>query len=365
MDQVTRFVGVDVSKAQLDAHLLPDDRALAVANDQAGLHALVALLAGGPSTLVVLEATGGLQERAAAALAAAALAAAGFAVAVVNPRQVRDFARATGKLAKTDRLDAAVIARFAQAVRPAPRPLADPERQALVERVGRRRQLVEMRAIEKARRSQLATGLHPRLDQHIAWLSEATAELDRDIGKMVRASSVGRVEDELLDGVPGLGPITRATLLAKLPELGTLDRRKIASLVGVAPLNRDSGTLRGRRTICGGRAEVRRTLYMATVAAIRCHPTIQAFHQKLTARGKPAKVAITACMRKLRTILNAILRDRTSCPASPRRHSRSPATGGRGGARHTAISSLSRAAGEGRGGGSWSARNPPEPMPYG
>jgi transposase len=313
MDQVTRFVGVDVSKAQLDAHLLPDDRALAVPNDQAGLHALVAQLAGGPSTLVVLEATGGLQERAAAALAAA-----GFAVAVVNPRQVRDFARATGKLAKTDhRLDAAVIARFAQAVRPAPRPLADPERQALVERVGRRRQLVEMRAIEKARRSQLATGLHPRLDQHIAWLSEAIAELDRDIGKMVRASSVWRVEDELLDGVPGLGPITRATLLAKLPELGTLDRRKIASLVGVAPLNRDSGTLRGRRTICGGRAEVRRTLYMATVTAIRCHPTIQAFHQKLTARGKPAKVAITACMRKLLTILNAILRDRTSCPASP------------------------------------------------
>lgn len=306
MEGFTRFVGIDVAKDRLDLHLLPGEEQGAVDHDPAGLEALVARLAPlGASCLVVLEATGGLQERAAAQLAAA-----GLAVAVVNPRQVRDFARATGQLAKTDRLDARAIARFAQAVRPVPRPLPDAARQALIDLVGRRRQLVEMRAVEKVRRAQLAPALRPRLDEHLAWLSQAIDELDRDIGQALRQSPLWRVEDDLLAQVPGVGPLTRAMLLARLPELGRLDRRKIAALVGVAPLNRDSGTLRGRRQVQGGRGEVRTVLYMATVTAIRCNPTIQAFHQRLTAAGKPPKVAIVACMRKLLTLLNALLRTR-------------------------------------------------------
>jgi transposase len=260
---------------------------------------------GGGACLVVLEATGGLQERAAAVLAAA-----GLAVAVVNPRQVRDFARATGRLAKTDRLDAAAIARFAAAVRPAPRDLPDAARQALIDLVARRRQLVEMRVAEKVRRAQIAPALRPRLDEHLAWLAEAIAELDRAIGTAIRHSPLWRVEDDLLGSVPGVGPLTRATLLAKLPELGHLDRRKIAALVGVAPMSRDSGTFRGQRFVQGGRADVRTVLYMATVTAVRCNPVIRAFHRRLIAAGKPAKVALTACMRKLLAILNAIARTR-------------------------------------------------------
>ena len=255
------------------------------------------------ASLVVLEATGGLQERAAAALAAA-----GLFVAVVNPRQVRDFARATGRLAKTDRLDAAVIAAFAQAVKPQPRPLPDAERQALIDLVARRRQLVEMRAAEKIRRSQLAQALRPRLEAHLAFLDAAIAELDRDTGQALRGSGAWRAQDDLLASVPGIGPVARAVLAAKLPELGRLTRRQIAALVGVAPFNRDSGQRRGRRAICGGRADVRNVLYMATVAAIRCNPAIQAFHQRLKLAGKPPKVAITACMRKLLTILNAVIK---------------------------------------------------------
>ncbi len=195
---------------------------------------------------------------------------------MVNPRQVRDLARATGRLAKTDRLDAEVIARFAASVRPEPRPLPDACRQILIDRVARRRQLVAMRAAEKIRRSQLAPALRPRLDEHLAWLAKAIDELDRDIGGAVRGSPLWRVEDDLLASLPGVGPVTRAVLLAKLPELGQLDRRKIAALVGVAPLNRDSGAWRGRRCVQGGRADVRAVLSMATVAAVRCNPVIRA-----------------------------------------------------------------------------------------
>jgi transposase len=311
MDRITRFVGIDVSKARLDIHLLPGSQSLTVGNDQAGFEALVARLVDGTPTLVVLEATGGLQERAAATLAAA-----GLLVAVVNPRQVRDFAKATGQLAKTDRLDARAIARFAQAVRPAPTPLADPERQVLVDLVGRRRQLVEMRATERTRRAQLAPHLRPGLDQHLAWLAKAIVDLDDRIGRQLRGSAIWRVEDRLLEGIPGIGPVTRATLLAKLPELGTLDRRRIASLVGLAPVSRDSGAMRGRRAIWRGRAGVRSVLYMATVTAIRCNPAIRGFHHQLTARGKPKKLAIVACMRKLLTILNATLRQARAAHAT-------------------------------------------------
>lgn len=303
MTKIERFVGIDVSKARLDAHVRPNGEAFAVANDEAGVADLIARLATGGACLVVLEATGGLQDRAAAALAAA-----GLYVAVVNPRQVRDFARATGRLAKTDQLDAAILAAFAEAVKPEPRGLPDAERQGLIDLVARRRQLVEMRAAEKIRRSQLAAALRPRLDQHLAFLDAAIAELDRDTGQALRGSSAWRANDDLLASVPGIGPVARAVLAAKLPELGQLNRRQIAALVGVAPFNRDSGQMRGRRVIGGGRADVRNVLYMATVAAIRCNPAIQAFHQRLKAAGKPPKLAITACMRKLLTILNAVIK---------------------------------------------------------
>lgn len=306
MTKIERFVGIDVSKARLDVHVQPGGESFAADNDEAGVAALVERLRTDLACLVVLEATGGLQERAAAALAAA-----GLHVAVVNPRQVRDFARATGRLAKTDKLDAAIIAGFAEAVKPQPRPLPDAERQGLIDLVARRRQLVEMRAAEKIRRSQLAQGLRPRLDAHLAFLDAAIAELDRDIGAALRASSAWRAQDDLLASVPGIGPIARAVIAAKLPELGQLTRRQIAALVGLAPFNRDSGQHKGKRAISGGRADVRNVLYMAAVAAIRCNPVIRAFHQKLKAAGKPPKVAITACMRKLLTILNAIAKTQT------------------------------------------------------
>jgi transposase len=306
MTKIERFVGIDVSKARLDVHVQPCGEEFAVENDGTGVAALIERLRTDAASLVVLEATGGLQDRAAAALAAA-----GLFVAVVNPRQVRDFARATGRLAKTDRLDAAIIAAFAEAVKPEPRDLPDAERQGLIDLVARRRQLVEMRAAEKVRRGQLAAALRPRLDQHLAFLDAQIAELDRDTREALKGSGAWRANDDLLDSVPGIGPVARAVLAAKLPELGQLDRRQIAALVGVAPFNRDSGQMRGKRSISGGRADVRNVLYMATVAAIRCNPVIKAFHQRLKAAGKPPKLAITACMRKLLTILNAMLKAHT------------------------------------------------------
>jgi transposase len=307
MTKIERFVGIDVSKARLDVHVRPGGEAFSVDNDAAGISGLVERLTTDEACLVVLEATGGLQERAAAALAAA-----GLYVAVVNPRQVRDFGRATGRLAKTDRLDAALIAAFAEAVKPEPRPLADVERQGLIDRVGRRRQLVEMRAAEKIRRAQMAPALRGRLDAHLAFLDAEIAELDRDITGLLRCSPAWRAQDELLATVPGIGPIARSVFAAKVPELGQLNRRQIAALIGVAPFNRDSGQMRGRRTISGGRDDVRTVLYMATVAAIRCNPVIRAFHQRLRNAGKPPKLAITACMRKLLTILNAMIRTQTA-----------------------------------------------------
>ena len=306
MTSIAHYVGIDVSKDRLDVHILPAGEDLAFGNDAAGIAALCDRLTAAGPCLAVLEATGALQERAAAGLCAA-----GILVAVVNPRQVRDFARATGCLAKTDRLDARMIAAFAEAVRPEPRPLPDAERQVLIDMVGRRRQLVEMRAAEKIRRPQVTAALRPALEAHIAFLDKAICALDGDISSGLRASSAWRSEDDLLASVPGVGPVLRAVLIAKLPELGQLSRRQIAALVGVAPLNRDSGQMRGRRTIFGGRAEVRTVLYMAAISAIRCNPVLNAFHARLRAAGKAPKVAITACMRKLLTILNAMLRSKT------------------------------------------------------
>lgn len=241
---------------------------------------------------------------------AATLAAAALPVAVINPRQIRDFARATGRLAKTDALDAQAIAGFAAAVRPAARAVADAQARVLGELVARRRQLVEMLGAEHNRRRLIEQPtLKRRLDAHIRWLERALRELEDDIDTTVRSSPLWRATEDLLRSVPGIGPITAHTLIADLPELGQLDRRKIAALVGVAPINRDSGTLRGRRMIAGGRASVRHVLYMATLAAIRHNPVIAAFYQRFVTAGRPGKLALTAAMRKLLVILNAILRD--------------------------------------------------------
>lgn len=302
----SRFVGIDVSKDHLDVHVRPTGDSFRVRYDDAGLVTLVEHLRPLAPVVLVLEATGGYEVTVAATLASAALP-----VAVVNPRQVRDFARATGQLAKTDTLDARVLALFAEAVRPAARPVPDAQAAALGELIARRRQLVDMLGAEHNRRRLLRDRrLQRHLEAHIAWLEEALRRLDHDLTTLIRSTPVWRETDDLLRSVPGIGPVTAGTLIADLPELGRLDRRRIAALAGLAPIARDSGAFRGRRMIMGGRAHIRRVLYMATLTAITHNPVIRAFHQRLVAAGRPGKVALTAAMRKLLTILNAMLRDR-------------------------------------------------------
>jgi transposase len=304
MEEVKRFVGIDVAKAALDVCIGSEGTAFSIANEEVGIRQLLRALT--PADFVIMEATGGLEVPIASALASA-----GLAVAIVNPRQVRDFARATGRLAKTDRLDAQILARFGETVRPAPRPLATEEAQALEALVTRRRQLVEMLTAEKNRRSMAPKVLHRSIDEHIRWLEKRLSGLDEELGTMIRETPLWRERDELLRSVPGVGQVLSSTLLAQLPELGTLNRKQIAALAGLAPFNRDSGALRGSRCIWGGRAEIRRVLYMATVAGIRSNPIIRTFYLQLRARGKHAKRALTACMRKLLVILNAMLRSKT------------------------------------------------------
>ena len=259
-----------------------------------------------PDDFVILEATGGLEVAVASALATA-----GIAVAIVNPRQVRDFARATGRLAKTDRLDAELLARFGEMVRPAARPLANGQAQVLEALVTRRRQLVEMLTAEKNRRTNAPKVLHRSIDEHIRWLEKRLSGFDEELAELTRNTPLWRERDELLRSVPGVGKVLLSTLLAQLPELGMLNRKQIAALAGLAPFNRDSGKLRGSRCIWGGRAQVRRVLYMATVTAIRSNPIIKAFYLRLRANGKHAKPALTACMRKFLVILNAMLHYKT------------------------------------------------------
>lgn len=298
------FVGIDVSKARLDGCVWPAQQSFAAANDAEDIEKLVGALLEKNPTLVVLEATGGLETP----LATAACAA-GLPVAVVNPRQVRDFAKAVGLLAKTDALDAAVIARFAATIKPVPRALRDEHTEALASLVARRRQLVLMRTQEKNRLGTAKGKPRDGIKEHIQWLEARIDQLDIDLTAMLRQSAAWRVKEDLLKSVPGIGPVACATLLSLMPELGKLNRAEIAALAGVAPFNRDSGKYRGKRMIWGGRAEVRSVLYMATLAAIRFNKTICAFHAQLKARGKPAKVAIVACMRKLLTILNVMLKN--------------------------------------------------------
>jgi transposase len=302
MSAVQLFVGIDVAKAQLDVALRPTGERWAVVNDDTSIATLVARLQAMQPTLMVLEATGGYQRAVVAALAAA-----GLPVAVVNPRQARDFAKATGQLAKTEALDARALAHFAEAVRPTPRPLPEAQADELRARLARR-PLVAMRTAEQNRLGRAPARLQADIQAHITWLNTRLVALDDDLDTTLRASPVWREREELLRSVPGIGPVCARTLLLDLPELGTLSRQRLAALVGVAPLHCDSGTFRGSRTIWGGRAHVRATLYMSALVAVRYNPVLKKFYEHLRAAGKPTKVALTACMRKLLTILNALVK---------------------------------------------------------
>ena len=299
-----QFVGIDVSKDQLDVAVAPQGKSFSVANNSAGIEQLTERLRALGPTLVVLEATGNLEYAAAAALAAD-----GVALRVINPRQSREFAKATGRLAKTDKIDAFLLAEFAQKMRPDPRPVPDEQRKRLSALVSRRRQLVAMMAKEKTRHSGAYQEVKPRLEAHIVWLKQEVDDLDRELQREIHDSPAYQEKGKLLRSVPGVGPVLATTLLIEMPELGQLTNKQIAALAGVAPLNRDSGRYKGKRFCWGGRARVRRVLYMAALSAARHNPTIQPFYQRLIADGKLHKVALTACMRKLLVILNAMIRD--------------------------------------------------------
>ena len=303
MEGEARFVGIDVSKAQLDVAVRPTGKRWTLPYDQTGIEGLIPQIVDLEPALVLLEATGGLELPLVATLAAAALP-----VVVVNPRQVRDFAKATGTLAKTDTLDAGVLAHFADAVRPDVRPLKDTETQVLNSLTARRRQVMTMLVSEKNRLGAAIGAVSPRIEAHIAWLEQELSDLDKGLRQTLRRSPVWREKDDLLRTVPGVGEQISLTLLANLPELGTLNRRQIAALVGVAPYNRDSGALRGKRAVWGGRSRVRAVLYMGALVASRHNPAIRDFYQRLLAAGKPKKVALVASMRKLLVILNGMLK---------------------------------------------------------
>jgi len=299
------FVGIDVSQARLDIAVRPG-APFSIVHTESALATLVEQLRALSPTLIVLEATDGMEIPLTSALATA-----GLPVVVVNPRQVRDFAKASGRLAKTDALDAQVLAQFAEVMSPQPRPLPDAEARALAALLTRRRQLVELLTAEKNRLLSDAAPIRTRLRTHSTWLERELQHTNTALAEAIRQSPVWRDKDELLQRVPGVGPVVTSTLLASLPELGILTHKQIAVLVGVAPLNRDSGTLRGRRTVWGGRAQVRAVLYMSALVAARFNPVIRAFYQRLCRAGKAKKMALTACMRKLLVILNAMIKQRT------------------------------------------------------
>ncbi len=298
------FIGIDVCKRELEVALRPTGNRSVFSNDDEGIAHLVDFVRSNSPSLVVLEATGGLETGVVGALAARECP-----VVVVNPKQVRDFARATGKLAKTDSIDAHVLAHFADAVRPEVRALKNVEAQNLDALNTRRRQIVEMLTAEKNRLLIAPSWTRGDIRSHIDWLEKCLHKVNKEINKLLKNSPVWREKDNILQSAPGVGPVLSATLLAGLPELGVLNSKQIAALVGVAPMNRDSGMFKGRRTVWGGRSNVRCILYMGVMSAIRFNPSIKMFYQRLRAAGKVHKVAATACMRKLLVILNAMLRD--------------------------------------------------------
>jgi len=301
------FVGIDVSKHSLDVCIEPAGQGFHVEYDDAGLGKVLERLGAAGPALIVIEATGGFETRLASELAARNLP-----VAVINPRQARDFAKASGQLAKTDRVDAAVLCAFARAIRPEARPPKNADTRELEDLVNRRRQLVGMRVQERLRMNSTASrAVRKDINEHILWIEQRIGEVDSGLKSRLRGSPLWCPKVALLETIPGIGPITTVTLMAKCPELGTLNRRQIAKLVGLAPLANDSGLHRGRRFVWGGRGEIREVLYMATVTAIRCNPVIKAFAQKLRQTHKPAKVVIVACMRKLLTIMNIMIKNMT------------------------------------------------------
>jgi transposase len=300
------FIGIDVARDSLEVAVRPNGEHWSVGNQAAGIAELLVRLRAVRPTLIVLEATGGLELAVLGVLGSA-----GLPVVAVNPRQVRDFAKATGKLAKTDAIDAQVLAHFADAVRPAVRPLPDAATRALSALVARRRQLVEMLTAEENRKASASTTIRPNIQEHISWLRKRLKGIDKELSQALRTSPLWRAQEDLLRSVPGVGPVVSATLLAGLPELGQTSGKQIGALVGVAPLNRDSGTLRGKRTIWGGRSAVRAALYMAALVGTRSNPVLKTLYTRLLAAGKTKKVALTACMHKLLTILNAILKHHT------------------------------------------------------
>jgi transposase len=304
---IQKTLGIDVAKASLNVAIHPEGTVWSRHNEDSEFTALIKQLRQREPELIVLEATGGLEIPVVAVLAGA-----GLPVVVVNPRQVRDFAKATGQLAKTDRIDAQVLARFGEAVRPAIRPHKDVKTLELDALLTRRRQLTDMLTAEKNRLSSAPKSVRKDIKNHLAWLERRLRDANNGLSSAIKGSSVWREHDEILQSTPGVGPVLSVTLLAELPELGTLNRRQIAALAGVAPFNRDSGKFRGKRAIWGGRAEVRAVLYMSTLTAVRCNPVIRAFYQRLTEAGKKHKVAMTACMRKLLTILNVMIKNQTS-----------------------------------------------------
>jgi transposase len=311
MDGTDVFIGVDVSKDTLDVAVRPTGEEMSFANTEDGVSAMRDFIQSFSPRLIVLEATGGWE-----AVGVSVLAAKGLPVVVVNPRQVRNFAKAMGLLAKTDKIDARTIARFAEAVKPEVRPLKGEEAQRLEAFLARRRQLLQMSTAEKNRLVLASRWTKKDIQAHIEWLDKELDKVNRELQKLIRKSPLWRERDEILQSVKGVGPTLSVTLLSDLPELGTLNRKKIAALVGIAPLNRDSGKYRGRRAIWGGRSQVRIVLYMAARAAIRFNPVIRAFAERLKKAGKPYKVVVTACMRKLLTILNAMVKNGTRWQAA-------------------------------------------------
>lgn len=300
------YVGIDVSKDQLDVKALPCSEAQQFSNDDAGIKKLLDWVKKIDPNLIVFESTGGLEM-----LAVSSLLENDLPVVVINPRQIRDFAKATGRLAKTDAIDADTIACFARDIRPQIRPIKDEHTQLLSALNARRRQLVDMLVAEKNRLYTAAKANKKSIQAHIRWLERSLADINKDIDKTIKESPRWRQDDNILQSFKGVGPVVSATLLCDLPELGKLNRKKIAALVGVAPMNCDSGRFRGKRRILGGRANVRRKLYMAAVASIRHNPTMKNFYNRLIEAGKPPKLALTACMRKILTILNAMMKKRT------------------------------------------------------
>jgi transposase len=307
MESTGVYVGVDVSGDALDIAVHPRQKARTFKNDDMGISSAVTYLNKLAPIMVVMEATGGIEMPMAAALGAS-----GITVAIVNPRQIRDYARSTGRLAKTDSIDAQIIADFAVAVHPEPRPLTDNQTQELKDITTRRLQLSEMITAEKNRLNRARRPVSDHIKSHIAWLEQELEDMNSSMHQLIQESTIWREKDNLLQSVPGVGPILSSTLLAELPELGTLNRKQIAALVGVAPFNRDSGKLRGKRAVWGGRSKVRTALYMSTLVATRYNTVIRDFYERLTVAGKAKKVAITACMRKLLTILNAMVKYRSS-----------------------------------------------------